>query len=1068
MFYLGAGGGGGSWHTNPYGGGRATIQGNDFVGQGAGAAYLFVKTVSGLTVRANGNSGGNSNGNYGGYAGGGGSGGSIKVVYGQGSVSLLEAGGAPGGVGTRAGGGHGGVGRIRVEYCDSYTHNAYPVASTQKLTCYIAEQLESAPYTTGRLNLPAAIAAGNTTTYTIQYGRRVQAVANTPSLTMLRVPAGLFASVSLDALVSGLQAAATLSIDIGDNGSVEWTQPVANNSTNASPNLAAVFNAYWQSQGSPTTGTLDVPVRVVIDGSGQVLLTDLVVTTGGSTLHHVRLASATYSSVLLDLSVDGSAQDEALVLALDVGNDGTLDWTYSQPTDLPAHLQSGNVAAAVNAWFVTHPGETDVPVRIHIAPQHSVTVKGVATTTAATVNLTGSGLHLGDVQAAAEVQAADADVRSGEVVELQATISNGGGKASGPVTVAFFATAEGWGDWYVGSDFVGNIPAGGSVPVSTLWNTTGFSGTVPIKAVVNPYGRVGETNYNDNRVLGSATVALAIEPTALFSVSPTSGNAPLAVQFTDQSTGDITGWSWDFGDGGSATQQHPQHTYTTAGIYNVTLAVTGPGGTDTLVRSALVVVDEPSSTGLPVLAVSPAVVTAGVGMRFSVDLVVRTDASVDAASAYLDFDPATLQVASITPGTALATILQNQFDNVAGRLDFAAGSFTTLPQSDFVLATVSFTATAITGGTQLAYGSVHPRRSDVTLAGLSTLHHVEPGSVTVVQNVASLTGQITPPGRLPDRPAPHADWRIPLTVTLSPPAGGAPLFTFTPTSDDFGRFTIAGIPPGSYRIGVKSGNTLRVTTSQTLVNGANNIDFGLLPPGDADNDNNVTVIDFSILRTTFGKCTGTAGYDARADFDGSGCVLIVDFSLLRTRFGAAGDAAASAAQPDSALLPSDASVAQSAALLLDAPAAPLAVGEVISVSVRIAPPTGGSIDAAALYLDVDPAAVELLTVTTGAALPLLLQSEVDAGGGHLNFAAGTLEAALDTPFVLAVVTLRLLRPGAATLMPVHMLPRRTEVTSGGQPLTLDAPILTLDVTAPGAPDPEPMQRPMFLPYIANP
>ena len=58
--------------------------------------------------------------------------------------------------------------------------------------------------------------------------------------------------------------------------------------------------------------------------------------------------------------------------------------------------------------------------------------------------------------------------------------------------------------------------------------------------------------------------------TADFIASVTTGTAPLAVDFTDQSTGSPTGWSWDFGDGGTSTDQNSSYTYTTAGTYTVT------------------------------------------------------------------------------------------------------------------------------------------------------------------------------------------------------------------------------------------------------------------------------------------------------------------------------------------------------------------------------------------------------------------------------------------------------------------------------------------------------------------
>ena len=60
---------------------------------------------------------------------------------------------------------------------------------------------------------------------------------------------------------------------------------------------------------------------------------------------------------------------------------------------------------------------------------------------------------------------------------------------------------------------------------------------------------------------------------AAFSASPTSGNAPLNVAFTDTSTGSPTLWNWNFGDGATSTEQNTTHIYSVAGNYTVALTV---------------------------------------------------------------------------------------------------------------------------------------------------------------------------------------------------------------------------------------------------------------------------------------------------------------------------------------------------------------------------------------------------------------------------------------------------------------------------------------------------------------
>ena len=65
-----------------------------------------------------------------------------------------------------------------------------------------------------------------------------------------------------------------------------------------------------------------------------------------------------------------------------------------------------------------------------------------------------------------------------------------------------------------------------------------------------------------------------------FSGVPTSGDEPLTVQFTDGSTSDdgIVSRIWDFGDGGTSTEQNPSHEYVQNGIYTVTLTVAEADG----------------------------------------------------------------------------------------------------------------------------------------------------------------------------------------------------------------------------------------------------------------------------------------------------------------------------------------------------------------------------------------------------------------------------------------------------------------------------------------------------------
>jgi PKD repeat protein len=84
-------------------------------------------------------------------------------------------------------------------------------------------------------------------------------------------------------------------------------------------------------------------------------------------------------------------------------------------------------------------------------------------------------------------------------------------------------------------------------------------------------------------------------PVAEFSATPSAGPAPLAVQFQDQSSGDVTNWSWELGDGTLASGPNPSHLYDLPGTYTVTLTVDGPSGRAVRTRQDFVAAQDPDA-----------------------------------------------------------------------------------------------------------------------------------------------------------------------------------------------------------------------------------------------------------------------------------------------------------------------------------------------------------------------------------------------------------------------------------------------------------------------------------------
>ena len=65
---------------------------------------------------------------------------------------------------------------------------------------------------------------------------------------------------------------------------------------------------------------------------------------------------------------------------------------------------------------------------------------------------------------------------------------------------------------------------------------------------------------------------------------------PVTVSFTDLSANAPTSWSWDFGDGGTSTEQNPTHQYVLPGHRTISLTATNEGGSDTEIKHWYVLV----------------------------------------------------------------------------------------------------------------------------------------------------------------------------------------------------------------------------------------------------------------------------------------------------------------------------------------------------------------------------------------------------------------------------------------------------------------------------------------------
>jgi PKD repeat protein len=101
--------------------------------------------------------------------------------------------------------------------------------------------------------------------------------------------------------------------------------------------------------------------------------------------------------------------------------------------------------------------------------------------------------------------------------------------------------------------------------------------------------------FGNPRIIGDSIDMGAIQfqgDRTVFTATPLRGYAPLTVQFTDNSTGDLTSWAWDFNNDGTtdSTEQNPEFIYTEPGIYSVRLSL-NVGVRDRLRQDYIVVLE---------------------------------------------------------------------------------------------------------------------------------------------------------------------------------------------------------------------------------------------------------------------------------------------------------------------------------------------------------------------------------------------------------------------------------------------------------------------------------------------
>jgi len=144
----------------------------------------------------------------------------------------------------------------------------------------------------------------------------------------------------------------------------------------------------------------------------------------------------------------------------------------------------------------------------------------------------------------------------------------------GPLTVTFAESSTDAVSWYW------NFGDGTFTFDQNPSHTYTAQGTYDVTLVITDLNGCKDTLIMPDYVIATGSVPN-------FDIAFTAGCDTLAVTFTDLSTpsGSVLTWNWDFGDGGTSTQQNPTHIYQDAGTYDVSLTITDNAGcTNTIVK----------------------------------------------------------------------------------------------------------------------------------------------------------------------------------------------------------------------------------------------------------------------------------------------------------------------------------------------------------------------------------------------------------------------------------------------------------------------------------------------------